>query len=371
MVAAVASILVTVGERFGEGGSLKRLPMLLSRPRLLARLIRAILRAKLAGRPIMPKDIWNIKGLISTGTDSYIFREKIRELWGRYPLDIYGSTESSIMATQLWDHNTMTFVPNMCLWEFIPEAEHTLWAKDRAYKPKALFLNEILPGERYVVVLTSFHGGPFVRYVMGDVVTVNDLRNEVLNVNLPQFTFYGRSDDILDFEGYTHAFITEKLIWEAIARTGYEYVDWVARKEVINGKPALHVYIEPKHNEGVSEEELTSALQEALKVLNPVYADLEHFFGQKPLKVTLLPINAFSQYMENRRAAGADLAHIKPPHMNPRDTVMEILLGTAMPKVPLEATEAAKQDTLINEELTKTESTSEKSNPTGTKASPK
>ncbi len=367
MVAAVASILVAVGERFGQGGGLKRLPMLLRKPKILARMARALIKARLAGRPLMPRDIWKVKGLISTGTDSYVFREKIREMWGRYPLDIYGATESAILAMQTWDYNTMTFVPNLNLWEFIPEAEYALWAKDRSYKPKTLFLNEVVPGERYVVVLTSFLGGPFVRYVMGDVVTVTALRNDKLNVNLPQITFYGRSDDIMDFEGYTHAFITEKTLWEGIARTGYEYVDWVARKEVIKDAPVLHVYVEPKPTERVFAEKFTLALQEALKVLNPVYGDLEHYFGYKPLKVTLLPSGAFSQYMENRRASGADLAHIKPPHMNPRDAVMEILLGTSVAKVASEAAPVATKSIFVEEGAAGTESTSAEAAPTGTK----
>jgi hypothetical protein len=202
-----------------------------------------------------------------------------------------------------------------------------LWARDRSYKPKTFFFNEVVPGERYVVVLTSFLGGPFVRYVMGDVVTVTALRNDKLNINLPQITFYGRSDDIMDFEGYTHAFITEKMLWEAIARTDYEYVDWVARKEIIEDTPRLHVYIEPKGSRKISAEKFTEGVQKELEVLNPVYGDLEHYFGYKPLKITLLSSGSFSQYMANRRANGADLAHIKPPHMNPRDAVMKILLG--------------------------------------------
>jgi hypothetical protein len=353
LLAAVATILVAVGDKFGQGG-INRLPALIRKPKLLARMTGALVKSGMAGRRLMPKDIWKIKGLISTGTDSYVFREKIKEMWGRYPLDIYGSTESAILAMQTWDYNAMTFVPNLNLWEFIPESEHALWAQDRSCKPKTFFFNEVVPGERYVVVLTSFLGGPFVRYVMGDVVTVTALRNDKLNINLPQITFYGRSDDIMDFEGYTHAFITEKMLWEAIARTGYEYVDWVARKEVIEDTPRLHIYIEPKGAKKISAEKFTEGVQKELEVLNPVYGDLEHYFGYKPLKITLLASGSFSHYMANRRANGADLAHIKPPHMNPRDPVMKILLG---PNVSIPSKEIPKPISAEN-------------NPHGTKSAP-
>ena len=35
--------------------------------------------------------------------------------------------------------------------------------------------------------------------------------------------------------------------------------------------------------------------------------------------MTLLPEGAFNNYMESAKAAGADLAHLKPPHMQAKD----------------------------------------------------
>ncbi len=49
--------------------------------------------------------------------------------------------------------------------------------------------------------------------------------------------------------------------------------------------------------------------------------------GLKPVQVTLLPQGAFSSYMAQRQAEGADLNHLKPPHINPSDEVIS-LLGT-------------------------------------------
>jgi hypothetical protein len=331
MMAAIASILVAVGERFGKGGSIKRLPSMLNKPRILGRLLRGVIKSKLARRPLMPKDIWSIKGLVSTGTDSNVYRETIKEMWGRYPLDIYGATESIIIAMQTWDYGDMTFVPNLNLLEFLPEAEHAKWAADHTYKPRILLLNEVIPGERYVIVITNFLGGAFVRYVLEDIVTITDLRNSNLNINIPQMTFYGRASDIIDFEAFTHAFFTEKMLWQGISNIGCDYVDWVARKEVIKNSPMLHIYIELKEGQTNGAEELTASLHEELKTLNEDYDDLERFFGFKPLKVTVLPQGAFNRYMQQRRDEGADIAHLKPPHMNPKDRVIESLLGVEVP----------------------------------------
>jgi len=334
MMAAIASILVAVGERFSQGGGLKRVVSMLSKPRLLLRLLRAVLKSKLARRPLLPRDVWTLKGLVSSGTDSHVYREKIKEMWGRYPLDVYGATESVIIAMQTWDYAEMTFVSNLNFLEFIPETEHAKWSLDPAYRPRTLLMDEVIPGERYVVVITNFLGGAFVRYVLDDIVTITSLRNERLNINIPQMAFYGRAGDIIDFAAFTHAFFTEKMVWQAVASSGCAYVDWVARKEALQETPMLHIYIEPRENDSSNEKELTAAIHEQLKLLNKDYDDLERFFGFKPLKVTLLPEGAFGEYMSRKRAAGADLAHLKPPHMNPPDSVIEILLGGRLPAVP-------------------------------------
>jgi len=325
MMAAIASVLVAVGERFGQGGGLNRLIPVLKQPKILMRLVKAMLKSKMARRHLLPKDIWSLKGLVSAGTDSYVYREKIKEMWGRYPLDVYGATETVLIAAQTWDYGSMTFFPYFSFLEFIPEKEHAKWAKDTKYQPQILQLDEVMAGERYIVVATNFLGGSFVRYVLGDVLTITSLRNDKLNINQPQATFYGRADDIIDFEAFSHAFFTEKIVWQAIANSGFNYVDWVVRKEVIQETPMLHLYVEPKEADFNDEAGLTSLLHEELKRLNPDYDDLERFFGLKPLKVTLLRGGAFEEYMAKKREAGADLAHLKPPHMKPSDSIIEAL----------------------------------------------
>ncbi len=42
--------------------------------------------------------------------------------------------------------------------------------------------------------------------------------------------------------------------------------------------------------------------------------------------VTLLPHGAFASYTAQRQAEGADMAHLKPPHINPSDRVLALLL---------------------------------------------
>jgi hypothetical protein len=136
-------------------------------------------------------------------------------------------------------------------------------------------------------------------------------------------TFYSRVDDIVDVAGFTR--LTEKVIWQAIENTGLPYEEWTLRKE-LRDKPVLHLYLEPKGNGQVTAEEVSSAVHAELKSLDMPYAELETFIGLRPFEVTLLPQGTFRGYMLRQQAAGADLAHLKPPHINPSDDMIEWLL---------------------------------------------
>jgi phenylacetate-coenzyme A ligase PaaK-like adenylate-forming protein len=185
-------------------------------------------------------------------------------------------------------------------------------------------MDELTPGN-YELVITNFHGGPFVRYRLGHLVKITALRNEQLNIDIPQMTFLTRVDDQIDIAGFTR--LSEKAIWQAIENAGLAYEDWTARKEN-NGVPALHLYIEAGDNENMSLQEMTSRIHQELKKLDKPYAELESFTGLSPLVVTQLPRNTFKLYKEKQQKLGADITQLKPPHINPSDETVEYLLAT-------------------------------------------
>jgi hypothetical protein len=322
-MAGIAIMLLTIGERFGQGGGLKRVIPVLTKPNLLSRLLKATLKSKLARRPLLPRDLWTLKGLISVGTDATVYRERIKEMWGRYPLDIYGATEPVILAMQTWDYGDMTFVPHLNFLEFVPEKEYFKWFADRAYQPRTLLLDGVVPGEKYVVVITNFLGGAFVRYMMGDMIQITSLRNAKLNINIPQMAFYSRADYVLDFGG---ASLTEKIIWQAIEDSGLNYVDWVARKETHEGL-RLHLYVEMKDKDQ-SEREVTTVIDKHLRQMREDYVHMVEEMGFKLLKVTFLPSGAFQRYRAWREAAGVDVTRLRPPHIEPSDEALAVLLNT-------------------------------------------
>jgi hypothetical protein len=323
----MALVLVATGDRFRQSSAGVAIRPLLAHPRALLRLARGLVRSKLAGRQMLPKDLWKIRGIISSGLDSCVYRDKIKELWGRYPLDVYMGTEFGVMATQTCDYNGMTFLPNLNFLEFIPEEEHFKWQLDHSYQPKTLLLDEVKTGENYEMVITNFHGGAMVRYRVGDMVRITSRRNDALGIDIPQMVFERRVDGLLDFVVVR---VTEKTIWQAIESTGIAYEDWTAYKEP--KEPVLKLFIELKDGHRVDETDISTAVcQHILNSDDDAYTkssahdDLATMINFR-VETTLLPPGTFAGYAARRQAEGADLAHLKPPHINPSDEVLTLLI---------------------------------------------
>lgn len=321
-------VLVAVGEKFRESSGKVDIRPLLNQPGALFRLGRGLVRSRLAGRALLPRDIWSVRGIMCGGLDSSIYRDKIKELWGRYPLDVYASTEGSIIATQTWDYGGMTFVPNLNFLEFIPEREHFKWQLDHSYQPHTVLLDGVETGEVYELVISNFHGGSLVRYRIGDMVRITSLRNDNLGIETPQMVFERRADDLLDFVVIR---LSEKTVWQAIEATGIPYVDWTANKTP--GAPVLNIYIELKDGVPANEPEIARAIQTRIMTAETdeystsnAHDDLADMIKFQ-VKVRLLPRGAFAAYRTRRQAEGADLAHLKPPHINPPPKILSLLMG--------------------------------------------
>ena len=257
---AMSSVAVAIGNRFSQRSGRASVKGLMKQPKAMLRLGRGLVRSRLAHRQMLPKDLWTLKGLITFGIDGSIYKEKIKEMWGRYPLDFHGCTEAPLIAMQTWDHQGMSFIPHLNFFEFISEDESRKSRENPAYQPATLLLDQVTPGD-YELVITSFHGGPFVRYRLGHMVRIHSLRNEALGIDIPQMSFISRIDDMIDIAGFTR--LTEKTIWQAVENSGLVYTDWTARKEV-GDRPLLHLYIEPK-GRFMKEEQVTIMVHEEKK----------------------------------------------------------------------------------------------------------
>ena len=348
----IVSALVYAGEQvekqMGNIWENISISFLLAHPRALVRIARGLVRAKLAHRPALPKDLWSVKGVIGGGSDAAVFKQRVEHLWGRHPLETYASSEGGIYAVQAWDYEGMTFIPNMNFFEFIPEGECFKWQLDHSYQPKTILLDEVKAGENYEIVLTTLHGGAFVRYRLGDMIKIISLRDEKLGIDIPQMLFHSRADDLIDISGFGR--FTERVIWEAIENSGIGYKDWAVRKEAVSGRSILHLYLELKDNYVTSEKAAAAAVYDELQKLDKVYhyniydayGDPETVLGVKPVTASFLPKGAFARYISQREAEGADLGDLKPAHINPSDKMLSMLNAPTVEVEAVSATEAGR-----------------------------
>jgi hypothetical protein len=337
----LSSVLVAVGEQMKERQKSVDIGFLMAHPKALLRLARGLARSRLAGRPMLPRDLWDIKVIMGGGTDSAVFKKKVEEMWGKRPLELYGGTEGGFYAIQTWGYNGLTFIPNLNFLEFIPEDEHSKWQLDHSYRPKTLLLDEVKPNQNYELIITNFHGGALVRFRIGDMIRIISLRDEESKINLPQMVFHSRADYLIDIAGLGR--LTERIVWEALENTGFPYVEWMARKEVIGERAVLHLYIEPRHTNGIADRDIAASFSRELQKLDSQYhhnpyniydadSETETANRSRQVEVTLLRQGAFADYIARRQAEGADLGHLKPPHINPTDSVLAAFVPQLSPK---------------------------------------
>jgi len=321
-IMSIASILARMGEEFTEQARGMKFSPSMLRPKILLRLLRAWLRSKSQRRKILPKDLWPTKVIMTAGLDTAIYKDDIAYYWGTEPYNFYACTESFIIAAQGWNRKGMVFLPDLLFFEFIPYEEQLQHQDDKYYRPSTVLLNELEEGKSYEVVITQFYGLPLLRYRMKDVVKVIALRDDETGVNLPHIVFQHRAGETIDLAGLAR--LDEKTIWQAIANTRIKYADWVACKEYKEKQSYLRLYLELK--EKIEAAKIAAMIDQQLKIIDTDYKDIDAYLKYQPVKVTLLSPGTFQRYTAEKRREGADLAHLKPTHINPPETVIQRIL---------------------------------------------
>lgn len=322
ILVAMTSVLVKLGNGFNDLSRGKHGSRRTAHPAVLQRYARAMLRSRLQGRHVLPRDLWPLKAIIGWGIDTRIYRDQVREYWGMYPYELHACTEAGIMALQGWNRKDLTLIPSSNFFEFIPEREWLRCKDDIFMQPRTVLLEDVHPGERYELVITSLHGMPFIRYRLGHLIKITAAEDEEGGVRLPQMVFEARADDLIDIAGFTR--ISEKTVTQAIANLGLQYEDWTVRKEIDQNRISLRLYIEM--SAGRVPATAAGGLQGEIERLDPGYEDLERMMNIRPLEIVALRPGTLAAYYEAKKVAGAELMERKPPRMNPPDDVIEELM---------------------------------------------
>ena len=312
-IGSLASVLVRMGEAFTEQSGRVKFSLSMLHPGVAFRLLRAWFHAKIERRAILPKDIWQPKGILVSGVDTSIYRDSAAHYWGVVPLELYGGTEAHTYALQGWNRRWLTFLPDRVFLEFIPYEEKLKPQDNESYQPSTVLLDEVEEGKLYEVVITQFYGMPLLRYRLNDVVKVIAMGDEEAGINLPQISFHHRVGEVINLGGLV--WLDEKTVWQALYNTGVKFIEWAACKEYDSNQTFLRLYLELEKERDA--DEVATMIDGQLKLVDTNYWELHSTLNLKPVRVTLLSPGTFQRYTEEKKREGADLAHLKPSHMNP------------------------------------------------------
>ena len=314
------SSLGSSSTKSSEGNSKKSALSYFS-PKMLLRFVLARYRCKKEGRELKPKDLFKLKGFMIAGTDNHCYKDDLEDLWGIRPMEIFAGTEPSCIGTETWTRDGMYFFPDTCFYEFIPEEEMNRSLEDDTYKPNTYLMNEVVPGEKYELVISVLKGGAFVRYRVGDVYRCVGLENNDDETRIPRFRYVDRIPTIIDIAGFTR--ISEHSVQDVIDLSGLPIENWIAVKEYNKkNRPLMHMYVELKRdamvNYAISKEMLKEHLTIYFKYADDDYKGLKHILGMDPLEITILKCGTFAGYEGQK---GSKLRHINPSTYE----VMELL----------------------------------------------
>jgi len=260
----------------------------------------------------LPKDLFQLKGFMVAGTDNNSYKDDLERLWGIRPMELFAGTEPSCIGTETWTRDGMYFFPDTCFYEFIPEQEMEHNLADPAYQPRTCLMNEVLPGEKYELVISVLKGGAFVRYRVGDVYRCVGLENQQDDTRIPRFHYVDRIPTIIDIAGFTR--ISEHSIQNVIELSRLNIVNWIAMKEYNQDKrPLLHLYVEVAPGslatQAVSKEILREHLSVYFKYIDQDYQDLKRILGVDPLEISILKCGTFAAYEQQ---SGKQLRRMNP-----------------------------------------------------------
>jgi len=298
----------------GSGQSSGGLSSLLKcEPKMIYRILKAKHTCKKEKRAILPKDLFKLKGFMVAGTDNKCYKDDLEALWGIRPMELFAGTEPSIIGTETWTRNGMYFFPDTCFYEFIHEKDMLASYSDLAHQPKTYLMNEVIPGEKYEIVLSVLKGGAFARYRVGDVYRCVGLSNKEDDTVLPRFEYVDRVPSIIDIAGFTR--ISEHSIRNAINLSNLPVVNWIAKKEYSKqNKPYMHLYLELEKNAFTGSPYNTEIIKDLLttyfKYIDQDYRDLKKILGMDPLVVTLLTCGSFEIYNKRYKK---NISNINPP----------------------------------------------------------
>ncbi len=263
-------------------------------------------------RRIWPKLVY--ASTITSGSFR-VYAEKLERYLGEVPIfsSVYVSSEAMMGVNRGLGKPVYTLLPSAAFFEFIPAAELD------APSPSTRLLDELVPGERYEIVLTTFGG--LYRYRLGDVVEVVRYHHRT-----PVVEFIHRRGSLLNIAGEkTSEDAARQALMAALSREGMELVDFSAMED-LSTTPKRYVFFVELNLRGqaVDVAQLAARLEEALCRANPRYAAQRARLG--PLWLHVMQPGAFQGLRDLLIRRGASPSQVKIPRVVQEGPLAEFLL---------------------------------------------
>jgi phenylacetate-coenzyme A ligase PaaK-like adenylate-forming protein len=267
-----------------------------------------LIQTKLFWEPKDMKKILPVKGIICTGYDSKIYDKLFRRNFGVIPLNMYGSSEFGLpMYGTVENKYQLVLDLRVGYFEFLDIESGNI-----------LDIDELKKGRSYGLIGTPF-GSSLVRYRIGDILKVEDLRDD----GMPFFSFEGREGNYLDV--YSYFRITENLAIRVMTKADLISSDKWCFAKLLDPKEHICVLMEKELE--IDEE---TASERIFKILLEESEDFRNFVKdfriRNPIdiiKVEYLKKGAFTRYSDLRFKMGTPYGQVKPPKIIPTEK-MEI-----------------------------------------------
>jgi len=275
-------------------------------------LLQRLTKAKVSRRSRNVRDYFDLKGLMIGGVDTTLYADYIRAKLAVEPFCIYGVTELGLPMFGSPDRKE-DLLPNLrsCYLEF-RDADGSIRK-----------ITEVKPGNTYDLITSSI-GGIFLRYDVGDMVRVLEMRDD----GMPIFAFWGRRNAVVAIRGFLPR-VTEALATRAMAMAGLSLSDKWAFTKSINESEKILVLME--NTWGIPE---TEAGQRIFNALFALSEDFRHLVSdnkihdpEEIIEVEYLKMGAFFRYSVNRAKEGYPMGQVKPPKVIPpeRQDISDLL----------------------------------------------
>lgn len=248
------------------------------------------------------KDVLPIKGSVTSGIDTMLYKDYITYHFGSPPLNAYGSTELGMVMMGRTDRK-LDLVPNLRLRyvEFV-DLEGNIHAID-----------DLKKGRVYQLIGTPFDT-PLIRYDQKDLLLLKEFRDD----GMPIFTFEGRKESWLNLNGYFY--LTEGIAFHVMKKAGFENdANWAVTKKV-HPDERLYFLYEKNLDEGELTKKLYSGLYEISEDFRRYVDDFDIKKPSEIIEVEKLSRGSFKRYAMEQMDKDIPIGQYKSPKIiSPED----------------------------------------------------